>query len=428
LPVSFERSDLDEVETSVPAPGEHWWWDPHRGGVISTVAGTGVRQDGQVRTELANRLRLLAMSVVSIFLAAFSLALFVFAVADLVLIAVWVGIPLLVKEVAVTRWLTALHRRYAGGLLGEQIDSPYLHLPEGNLLVRLRAILADPAYRRDVLWLFVDGTVGLFLAILGVVEGVLNLLFWWLPPGLSIRAHARLSRAYLAPSEKSRLALRVQQLTESRAETVDTQSAELRRIERDLHDGAQARLVSLGMSLALAEQQLDSDPDGARALLTEARTASSAALSELRDLVKGIHPPVLADRGLVGAVQALAMAAPIPVTVRVEHVGRLPAPVESAAYFAVAEVLTNVIKHSRATAATIDLSHDGEVVRAVVADNGGGGADPAKGTGLRGIERRLSAFDGTLEVESPHGGPTQLVMVLPCVSSSPKTSPSSGTA
>jgi signal transduction histidine kinase len=387
-----------------------------------------VRQDGVVRTELNHRLRLLTMSVVSIFLTTFSLLMFVLSVVDLVLIAIWIGIPLLVKEVAVTRWLTGLHRRYAGALLGETIATPYLRVPEGNLLVRTRAILADPAYRRDILWLFMDGTVGLFLACLGTVEGIVNLLFWWLPPGRTIQLHARLSRTFLATSEKSRLALRVQQLTESRAETVDTQAAELRRIERDLHDGAQARLVSLGMSLAMAEQQLDSDPSGARELLTEARTASSAALSELRDLVRGIHPPVLADRGLVGAVQALALAAPFPVTVRAEVVGRLPAPVESAAYFAVAEGLANVIKHSGATTATIELRYDGIAVRATVSDTGQGGADPARGTGLRGIERRLSAFDGTLEVKSPPGGPTEVVMVLPCVSSSPKTSPSSGTA
>ena len=153
----------------------------------------------------------------------------------------------------------------------------------------------------------------------------------------------------LAESEKSRLAQRVEHLTETRTETVDAQAAELRRIERDLHDGAQARLVALGMSLAMAEEQLDTDPDQARALLAEARTSSSTALSELRDLVRGIHPPVLADRGLGGAVAALALAAPIPVTVTDSTSGRLSAPLESAAYFVVAEALTNVIKHSGAT-------------------------------------------------------------------------------
>jgi signal transduction histidine kinase len=262
----------------------------------------------------------------------------------------------------------------------------------------------------------------------GIVEAVLDLIFWWLPPGLSLRLHAALNRALLCVSVKSRLAQRVEQLAESRAETVDTQAAELRRIERDLHDGAQARLVALGMSLAMAEQQLERDPDGARALLTEARTASSDALAELRDLVRGIHPPVLADRGLDGAVRALALAAPLAVEVEVTVPQRLPAPVESAAYFAVAEALTNVAKHAHAQHAWVRVSAAGDELTLTVRDDGRGGADPGRGTGLRGIGRRLGAFDGTLAVESPEGGPTTLVMVLPCASSSPKTSPFYGTA
>jgi signal transduction histidine kinase len=182
------------------------------------------------------------------------------------------------------------------------------------------------------------------------------------------------------------------------------------------------------MSLALAEQEFARDPDSARALLTEARSASSDALAELRDLVRGIHPPVLADRGLVGAVQALALAVPMPVDVDAELEGRLSAPVESAAYFAVAEALANVIKHAGAQHAWIALRREGDALTLTVRDDGNGGADPSRGTGLHGIERRLSAFDGTLAIESPPGGPTELVMVLPCASSSPKISPSSGTA
>jgi signal transduction histidine kinase len=181
------------------------------------------------------------------------------------------------------------------------------------------------------------------------------------------------------------------------------------------------------MTLALAEDQLAGDPDGARRLISEARTASSTALSELRDLVRGIHPPVLADRGLAGGVTALALAAPLQVTV-CAPVGRHSAPIESAVYFAVAEALTNVVKHSGASSAAIELTDDGELLHAVVTDDGTGGADPARGTGLRGIARRLAAFDGTVEVVSPPGGPTRVDMVLPCASSSPKISPSSGTA
>jgi signal transduction histidine kinase len=143
--------------------------------------------------------------------------------------------------------------------------------------------------------------------------------------------------------------------------------------------------------------------------------------------VRGVHPPVLADRGLAGAAQALALSAPIPVEVRSELAARLPDPVESAAYFALAEALTNVIKHAVAGHAWIELVHGEDALSMRVDDDGGGGADPSRGTGLRGIERRLAAFDGTLSIDSPPGGPTVLAMVLPCASSSPKTLPSSGT-
>ncbi|HVU91403.1 MAG TPA: sensor domain-containing protein [Jatrophihabitans sp.] len=375
------------------------------------------------------RIRHLWWSFMATLLAAACLVLFVFTLAGVGVIVVWVGLPMLLVGMYLVRPIANFHRRQIAHIDGRPpIESPYLATPSGNLFVRVRALLRDPATVRDAIWLLLNGTIGLGLAIIGIVESVLDLIFWWLPPGIALRAHAGIARGLLSVSEKSRLALRVQQLTESRAETVDTQAAELRRIERDLHDGAQARLVALGMSLAMAEQQLERDPETARALLTEARTASSDALAELRDLVRGIHPPVLADRGLDGAVQALALAAPMPVVVRIDVPARLPAPLESAAYFAVAEALTNVVKHAHAKSAEVSLVQQGEELMISVRDDGVGGADPGGGTGLRGIERRLSAFDGTLHVESPSGGPTEVVMVLPCVSSSPKTSPSSGTA
>jgi signal transduction histidine kinase len=296
------------------------------------------------------------------------------------------------------------------------------------MLVRVRALSQDPARWRDFWWLLVNGTAGLVFATLGIVEGLFDLIFWWLPPAMAIRRHTTLNRAMLSVSEKSRLALRVQQLTESRAETVDTQSTELRRIERDLHDGAQARLVAIGMTLGMAEEQIAKDPEAARALLLEARDTAGDALVELRRLVRGIHPPVLADRGLVEAVRALAQAISLPVQVDADVPARLPAPVESAAYFAVAEGITNAIKHSGAATMVVALRHEREVLTMIVSDDGAGGADPARGSGLRGIERRLAAFDGRLDVKSPPGGPTTLAMVLPCASSLPKISPSSGTA
>jgi signal transduction histidine kinase len=248
----------------------------------------------------------------------------------------------------------------------------------------------------------------------------------WAAPWLR-RVDARFARLFLAPTKAAELRLRVAQLTLTRADTVDAQAAELRRIERDLHDGVQARLVSLGMVIGLADELIDRNPAGAHKLLAEAREASGAALVELRHLVRGIHPPVLAERGLGGAVRALALSLPLPITVDIDLPGRPDTPVESAAYFAVAESLTNMIRHSRAHTGSVSMRHADGRLTMVVADNGNGGADPDAGTGLRGIDRRLAAFDGTIALSSPPGGPTVLTMELPCALSSPKTMPSSGT-
>jgi signal transduction histidine kinase len=218
------------------------------------------------------------------------------------------------------------------------------------------------------------------------------------------------------------LTRRVERLTQSRAVAVDTASADLRRLERDLHDGAQARLVALGMSLRAAERLIPTSPDAAIALVAEARQTSVKALTELRELVRGVLPPVLADRGLADAVRALALDSPLHVETDIDLPGRLPAPVETACYFAVAELLTNAVKHSGARDARISMSHSDRLLRIEVTDFGLGGADPAKGSGLAGVERRLATFDGILAVSSPAGGPTIVVMEVPCAISSPRTS------
>jgi signal transduction histidine kinase len=220
----------------------------------------------------------------------------------------------------------------------------------------------------------------------------------------------------------SRLTSRVQWLAETRTDAVDTAAAELRRVERDLHDGAQARLVALGMSLRAAERLIETSPKAALALVGEAREMSARALMELRDLVRGIHPPVLADRGLGDAVRALTLETPVTTRLDIDLPGRLAAPVESAAYFAVAEVLANAVKHAQARVVEIHIRHTEDILRITVTDDGGGGADPAKGSGLRGVERRLGTFDGILAVNSPPGGPTIIVIEVPCASSSLKTS------
>ncbi len=256
--------------------------------------------------------------------------------------------------------------------------------------------------------------------VLFFLGAVLIALGLWTAPWL-LRACGAVARAMLAPAGRAELAVQVRHLAQTRAEAIDTGAAEMRRIERDLHDGAQARLVAMGMTLDAAGQILDSNPAAARALLIEARDASAKALAELRDLVRGIHPPVLADRGLADAVRALALDSPLRPHLASELPGRLPAPVESAAYFAVSELLANVSKHAGASEAWIDVRHVGGMLRIGVSDNGRGGADPGRGTGLRGLERRIAAFDGVLAVSSPPGGPTAVTMEIPCALSSPKT-------
>jgi signal transduction histidine kinase len=232
----------------------------------------------------------------------------------------------------------------------------------------------------------------------------------------------RYDRLLLAPTRSAELARRVAALAESRADAADEQAAELRRIERDLHDGAQARLIAVGLGLATVEQLMESDPTAARAVLAQARETSSAALTELRQLVRGIHPPVLSERGLVDAVRAIALDCPVRVDVTADLPGRPPAPVESAAYFAVCEALANASRHASADLVRVDIGYDDGVLRLVVTDDGHGGADPDRGSGLAGMRRRLGTFDGVLTVHSPVGGPTEVRMEIPCALSSPKTS------
>jgi signal transduction histidine kinase len=412
------------------------------------------------RARRAGRLRLLWSALTGSVLSLAGLLLLVLVLAATLLIPAWVGLPLLLGSVALLRGFAGLHRARAAALLGVEVERPYRPVRGRGLIARVKGIASDLATWRDIAWVLVNATLGTALRLLSVallvaalaglafpaiwaalppgtdvglvgvvrvtdqsganlvaVEGLLLLLLWWVAAPGMLRADARLTRWLLAPTERARLANRVRQLAETRAETVDTQAAELRRIERDLHDGVQARLVALD----------GEDPHAARELLAEARQRTGQALAELREVVRGIHPPVLADRGLEGAVRALALANPLPTEVEVDIPGRLPAPVESAAYFAVAETLGNVIKHSQATRSWVRLRYaDGRLVM-VVGDDGRGGADPGNGTGLLGIRRRLAAFDGTLVVTSPPGGPTIVTMELPCESSSPKTTPSSGT-
>ena len=308
--------------------------------------------------------------------------------------------------VAAVRPLTNLIRRLAGRWCGVPVAVPYLPLTsqirKKGLRGRLRWLLSDPATWRDALWTVTSPCLSWVVA-----------LGSWAVPGM-LYGYGRMARSMLAPVGRAELELRVRHLARTRADTLDTGAAEMRRIERDLHDGAQARLVAMGMTLDAADRILAQDVTAGRALVAEARESSAKALSELRDLVRGIHPPVLADRGLADAVHALALDLPLRVHFTSELTGRPPVPVEAAAYFAVSELLANVSKHAGAAQVWIDLRHEGGMLRVDVTDDGAGGADPSRGTGLSGIERRIAAFDGVLAVSSPPGGPTVATIEIPC--------------
>jgi signal transduction histidine kinase len=271
--------------------------------------------------------------------------------------------------------------------------------------------------RNPQLYGFVEVTSRQLAVLAGAEASAFLAMAAWLFPRTVIR-HGRLLTA-----AEPNLALegRVQRLTETRDHALHNAASELRRIERDLHDGAQARLVALGMNLRAVERMLPDRPDAALALVAEARETSVRALNDLRDLIRGICPPVLADRGLGHAVRALALDTPLPVVLDVDLPGRVSAPVESACYFAIAELLANAVKHSGARQVQLRIQHASGALRIEVSDDGVGCADPANGTGLAGIERRLGTFDGILAVSSPPGGPTMIVMEVPCVLLSPKT-------
>ncbi|MFC1429248.1 sensor domain-containing protein [Streptacidiphilus sp. N1-3] len=441
------------------------------------MSGTTVGRTETARSWLSSRLGSVRQGLTLHLLVYPGMAALIFALVAGSLLELGLGLFLLPIAMAGVRSIAGRRRQLVREWTGTAIADPYLPepgpetLPEGWLgqWRRCQWILSDPATWRDLLWLLVDPFVGGFLALLPlalILEGVYGFVIsafagpmtqagyndWylflhvhkghtgdiaatsaigvlliglglWSAPKL-LDQYGRWSSVLLSPTPAAVLVQRVEQLTVTRTDAVDSQAAELRRIERDLHDGAQARLVAMGMNLGAAVQLLEHNPEQARAMLLEARDSSAKALTELRDLVRGIHPPVLSDRGLGDAVRALALDSALSTEVTVDLPGRLDAPVESAAYFAVAEALANAGKHAGAGRVWIDIEYrDGRLLM-TVRDDGSGGADSSRGTGLRGIERRLAAFDGILALSSPLGGPTVITVELPCVLSSPKTSSS----
>jgi signal transduction histidine kinase len=225
---------------------------------------------------------------------------------------------------------------------------------------------------------------------------------------------ARAAPALLGPSRAVELEHRVERLTTSRAGVVDAADAERRRIERDLHDGAQQRLVALAMNLGIARETMPDLPDEVRQVIADAHEEAKEALTELRTLVRGLHPAVLEDRGLDAALSGIAARAPLPVRVSVDVHHRSTATVDAVAYFVVSECLANIAKHSQASSADVEVRSDGTTLLVRVSDDGVGGASPAGGTGLASLAQRAASVDGTLRLSSPPGGPTVVTVELPC--------------
>jgi signal transduction histidine kinase len=419
-----------------------------------TVDDTARSGPGTVRRHVLDRLR----AVVSAFehfagglgTAVLALAVLLWLIVVALTCVVGVGLRLvpdalrLVRDVAdrerarLTRW------------------GPRIVAPE-PLPVGWRAALRDPAVRRELGWLAVHATVGLVIGIVGLTSPLsaaqyLTFPLWWrlLPagsdgPGLAVwpvrdlpdalgvallgvgwltaviglgpavaRLQAWPGRRLLAPTAGTDLSLRVAQLTATRAAALDAHAVELRRIERSLHDGTQNRLVAVTVLLGAARRALTRDPGEANAILDRAQDAAEQALAELRTVARGILPPVLADRGLAGALAGIAGDCGVPCRVDVQVAGRCAASVEATAYFVVAEALTNVSKHSAATSVVVTVSRERDRLLLRVDDDGRGGADGRWGSGLTGIRRRVEAYDGSLTMSSPPGGPTTMQVELPC--------------
>jgi len=436
-----------------------------------TAAGTdggtagGTAGHGSPGRRAAEALRRFAVALLRSFLLVMQapLRVVVLCLVALSLLATVVGVgiyavPAAVRTAAGLTLFGRLEARSWSGVAVERPEHPQVPVFSLRWDVAWRsatAVLAHPVTWRDLAWLACAGPLGALVGALGVAwvgvplafSVVLPLIWWfagdeqlrpligsggdaagsaalgasvllagiWLAPRL-VGLYTLLAPALLAPARTQVLTEQVQHLRRTRAETVDTQALQIRRIERDLHDGAQARLVTLALTLGEADRLLTEDHldvESARHALARARQGSSQALQELRDLVRGIHPPVLADRGLGDAVRALALDSPLTVHVSGLLPGRAHAAVESAVYFTVAELLTNAAKHGQARRVHVVLEATGGTLRVTVTDDGTGGADPARGSGLTGIQRRMASLDGRTALHSPAGGPTVVTVEVP---------------
>lgn len=453
---------------------------------VSAVTSALARRTGRfVQGPFASGARALVSSLHLVLLALLDLAVLCLVLIAVGLVPIGLGLFLLPSALDLCRARAQRHRSVAekdGAVVGRYRQVTPRQGVLGSTSLHLR--WSDPLVRRDLLWMVLNATAGLCMAVIPVW------LLWWSGHGMlhaaaglfhrwdiltlangsvyqaltsifrganyvphmvvavllltaALWSALRLARAHrwgvrallgtASTATSGQLRERVGQLKQTRQQALDLQETEIERIERDLHDGAQARLVALGMDLNQVSRLVYEDPDRAVQLLDRAKTQSAGALTELRQLVRGIRPPVLADRGLVEALRALAATIPVPVQVRSDLDHRLVAPLETALYFAVAELVTNAVKHADAERITVEISSGGSAlpgqVTVTVVDDGRGGAElpPPRGnvpgvtgsgacTGLEGVRRRLAAFDGELHLHSPTGGPTTAWVFIPDVS------------
>ena len=364
---------------------------------------------------------------------------------------VGVGVVLLAVTLGILIWGAQVERTRLRVFLDVNVaPRTPISAYEGNVVKRTWRYLKAPQVWRDLIYLMVLFPIGiaeLALVLLPLelllspffysLGGADNILFWRVDHGfeaflafllgivlvvplsflinIAASLHGQLGVMLLGvPHEEEVLHGRVEELTESRSAVMRAMHMERRRIERDLHDGAQQRLVNLAMDLGRAREKMESDPEGARQIIDQSHEQAKQVLTEMRDLVRGIHPAVLTDRGLDAAVSAIAGRSPVPVKVDVQTHERLPEEVEGTAYFVVVESLTNIARHSDASQAAVQIRREGNWLRITVTDDGRGGADPDNGSGLRGLKDRIAALDGSFALSSPEGRGTRLTVEIPC--------------
>ncbi|MFC5288884.1 sensor histidine kinase [Actinokineospora guangxiensis] len=328
-------------------------------------------------------------------------------------VVVWVGVLILVGALVATRAFGNAHLAWTRLVCPEAPRRPVLAAPQDSALKQWRALFTDRRSWRDLAFIVLNFPLSILGFALGIVSIPLVPLALWVAPRYAW-LQAQLAMAMLGHDRAAELTERAERLQASRARGVDAAEAERRRIERDLHDGAQQRLVAVAMGLGRAKSKLDADPVAAKALLDEAHADAKLAVAELRDLARGIYPAVLGDRGLDAALSSLAARCPVQVEVHVDVEPRPPAAVESTAYFLVSETLTNVAKHSQANNVLIRVWRDDDRVVVEVTDDGVGGARVHPGGGLSGLADRAATIDGVMTVVSPLGGPTVIRADLPC--------------